>query len=225
MRDLERRVAALEGADAALATATGVAAIAATFLSLLKSGDHLVISDVAYAGAYELATRILPGFGIEVTPVNLSRPDDLRAAMRPNTRLVHAETPCNPILRLTDLKAVSEIAHQGGAILSVDSPLATPVVTRPLEHGADLVLLHGKMPLLCTAELLLAPGCRPAGFHADAFYDVTNSYNLFLMPARRPMLEAHHLVLGLSTAVLLTAVITNMIKCPVGRLRPDFNAR
>jgi cystathionine gamma-synthase len=140
VRDLERRLAALEGADAALATATGVAAIAATFLSLLKSGDHLVISDVAYAGAYELATRILPGFGIEVTPVNLSRPEDLRAAMRPNTRLVHAETPCNPILRLTDLRVVAAVAHAGGALLSVDSTLATPVITRPLEHGADLVI-------------------------------------------------------------------------------------
>jgi methionine-gamma-lyase len=140
VRDLERRLAALEGADAALATATGVAAIAATFLGLLKAGDHLVISDVAYAGAYELATRILPGFGIEVSAVNLSRPDDLRRAMRPNTRLVHAETPCNPILRLTDLQEVAGIAQQGGAILSVDSTLATPVVTRPLEHGADLVV-------------------------------------------------------------------------------------
>ena len=80
-----------------------VAAVAATFLALLKAGDHLIISDVCYAGAYELATRILPGLGIEVTPVNLSRLDAVKAALRPNTRLIHAESPCNPLLRLTDL--------------------------------------------------------------------------------------------------------------------------
>lgn len=140
VRALETRLAALEGAGAAMGTATGVAAIAAVFLTHLRAGDHLVISDVCYAGAYELATRVLPGLGIDVTPVNLSRPTDLAAAMRPNTRLVHAETPCNPILRLTDLAEAARIAHAGGAILSVDSTLATPVATRPLAHGADLVI-------------------------------------------------------------------------------------
>ena len=107
VRALETRMAALEGAEDALAFATGVAAIAGTFLTLLKQGDHLIISDVTYAGAAELARAILPDFGIEVTPVNLSRPGALQAALRPNTRLVHCESPCNPILRLTDLKPVS----------------------------------------------------------------------------------------------------------------------
>lgn len=140
VRDLERRLAGLEAAEDALATATGVAAVAATFLALLKSGDHLIVSDVCYAGAYELATRILPGFGIEVTAVNLSRLDDLRAAIRPNTRLIHAESPCNPLLRLTDLAGLAEIAKARGILTSVDSTLATPVITRPLAHGIDLVI-------------------------------------------------------------------------------------
>lgn len=139
-RALEARLAALEGAEDALATATGVAAIAATFLGLLKAGDHLVISEVCYAGAFELATRILPDLGIEVTAVNLSDLTATRAALRPNTRLIHAESPCNPILRLTDLAALSALAHEAGALLSVDSTLATPVITRPLEHGVDLVI-------------------------------------------------------------------------------------
>jgi methionine-gamma-lyase len=139
-RALEARLAALEGAEDALTTATGVAAIAATFLGLLKSGDHLVISEVCYAGAFELATRILPDLGIEVTPVNLSDLAATRAALRPNTRLIHAESPCNPILRLTDLAALSALAHEAGALLSVDSTLATPVITRPLNHGVDLVI-------------------------------------------------------------------------------------
>lgn len=139
-RALETRLAALEGAEDALTTATGVAAIAATFLGLLKSGDHLIVSEVCYAGAFELATRILPDLGIEVTPVNLSDLDAARAALRPNTRLIHAESPCNPILRLTDLAALSALAHEAGALLSVDSTLATPVITRPLELGVDLVI-------------------------------------------------------------------------------------
>lgn len=140
VRALEQRMAALEGAEDALASATGVAAIAAVFLSFLKAGDHLVISDVTYAGAAELARSILPDFGIEVTAVNLSRPEELRAALRPNTRLVHCESPCNPILRLTDLADIAQIAHAAGALVSVDSTLATPVSTRPLALGVDLVV-------------------------------------------------------------------------------------
>jgi len=139
-RALEARLAALEGAEDALTTATGVAAIAATLLGLLKSGDHLIVSEVCYAGAFELATRILPDLGIQVTPVNLSDLEAIRAALRPNTRLIHAESPCNPILRLTDLAALAALAHEAGALLSVDSTLATPVITRPLDLGVDLVI-------------------------------------------------------------------------------------
>jgi cystathionine gamma-synthase len=117
-----------------------MAAIAGMFLTLLKAGDHLVISDVTYAGAAELARSILPDLAIDVTPVNLSDPAALTAALRPNTRLVHCETPCNPILRLTNLAAISEIAHRHGALVSVDSTLATPVSTRPLVLGVDLVV-------------------------------------------------------------------------------------
>lgn len=140
VRALEARLAALEGAEDALATATGVAAVAATFLGLLKAGDHLIVSEVCYAGAFELATRILPDLGIQVTPVNLSDLAAVQAALRPNTRLIHAESPCNPILRLTDLAALSALARQAGVLVSVDSTLATPVITRPLDHGVDLVI-------------------------------------------------------------------------------------
>lgn len=140
VRALEERLAGLEGAEDALATATGVAAAAAVFLTLLKAGDHLIVSEVCYAGVYELATRVLPDLGIEVTPCDLTDPLAVRDALRPTTRLIHAETPCNPILRLTDLAALSRIARAAGVLLSVDSTLATPVITRPLDHGADLVI-------------------------------------------------------------------------------------
>ena len=140
VRQLEQRLAALEGAEEALATATGMAAIAGTLFTFLQAGDHLVVSDVCYAGAVELTQRVLPDFGIEVTPVNMARPDLVEAAMRPNTRLVHCESPVNPILRIVDLEALAVIAHRHGALISVDSTFATPVATRPLTLGVDLVI-------------------------------------------------------------------------------------
>lgn len=140
VRQLEQRLAALEGTEEALATATGMAAIAGTLFTFLKAGDHLVVSDVCYAGAVELTQRVLPDFGIEVTPVNMARLDLVEAAMRPNTRLVHCESPVNPILRIVDLKALAAIAHKHGALISVDSTFATPVATRPLSLGVDLVI-------------------------------------------------------------------------------------
>jgi methionine-gamma-lyase len=140
VRQLEQRLAALEGAEEVLATATGMAAIAGTLFTFLKAGDHLVVSDVCYAGAVELTQRVLPDFGIEVTPVNMARLDLVEAAMRPNTRLVHCESPVNPILRIVDLEALAAIAHKHGALISVDSTFATPVATRPLALGVDLVI-------------------------------------------------------------------------------------
>lgn len=140
VRQLEQRLAALEGAEEALATATGMAAIAGTLFTFLKAGDHLVVSDVCYAGAVELTQRVLPDFGIEVTPVNMARLDLVEAAMRPNTRLLHCESPVNPILRIVDLEALAVIAHKHGALISVDSTFATQVATRPLAVGVDLVI-------------------------------------------------------------------------------------
>jgi methionine-gamma-lyase len=140
VRQLEMRVAALENAEAALCSATGMAAIAGVFFTFLKAGDHLVVSDVCYAGATELAQRILPDYGLEVTPVNMSRLDEVEAAIRPNTRLIHCESPCNPILRLTDLKGVVALARLRGIKVSVDSTFATPVATRPVDLGVDLVI-------------------------------------------------------------------------------------
>ena len=93
-----------------------------------------------YPGTAELARSTLPDFGIEVTPVNTAEPERVRDALRPTTRLVWVETPANPVLRLTDLRAVAEIAHSAGAALAVDSTFATPIATRPLEFGADFVL-------------------------------------------------------------------------------------
>jgi methionine-gamma-lyase len=140
VRQLEHKLARLEGAEAGMAFASGMAAIAALFADLLRPGDHLIMSDVAYAGASELVNSIVPRGGVEVSRVDISDLDALRAALRPSTRLVYVETPANPILRLTDIAAVAETTHAAGAKLAVDSTFATPVATRPVELGADFVL-------------------------------------------------------------------------------------
>jgi len=140
VRGLEEKLADLESAEDALCFASGMGAASGLLLGTLKSGDHLVLSDVCYAGVAELARDTLPGFGIQVTNANFSDLEAVAAAIRPNTRLLWAESPCNPILRLTDLTAVAEIAHRAGAELAVDSTLATPVATRPLTLGVDWVV-------------------------------------------------------------------------------------
>jgi methionine-gamma-lyase len=140
VRQLEARLAALEGTEAAIASATGLSAIAGVFFTFLKAGDHLVVSDVCYAGAAELARRILPDYGITVTAVDMSDLAAVARAIRPETRLIHCESPCNPIVRLTDLAAVSALARSHGILMSVDSTFATPVATRPASLGVDLVI-------------------------------------------------------------------------------------
>jgi methionine-gamma-lyase len=137
---LERKLAVLERAEECVAFASGVAAIAALFLHSLKAGDHMVMSDVTYAAASEFANQKLPNLGIQVTRVDASNPENVRAALRPNTRLVYVETPVNPLLRLTDVEAVATIAHQAGIPVAVDSTFATPVGMRPMELGADYVI-------------------------------------------------------------------------------------
>lgn len=137
---LEQRLAALEGGEAALAFASGMAAAAGLLLHRLSPGSHLLLGDVCYAGVAEFAQETLARYGVSVSTVDMSDPGAVAAAMRPETRLLHVETPANPILKLADIAALAGIAHAGGAELSVDSTLATPVATRPLELGADWVV-------------------------------------------------------------------------------------
>jgi cystathionine beta-lyase/cystathionine gamma-synthase len=140
VHQLEQKLANLEAGEAAIAFSTGMGAAAALLFHRLGAGDHLVVSDVAYAGVAELVRDTLTKLHIEVSPADLSDLDDLRRALRPNTRMIWAETPANPILKLTDIRAVAEIARGAGAELVVDSTFATPLATRPLELGADYVV-------------------------------------------------------------------------------------
>jgi len=145
---LETRLAALEGGEAALSFSSGMAAVSALFLERLGCGDHLVLSNVCYAGVAELAHDILLKQGIAVTAVDTSNLDAVAEAMRPYTKLVHIETPANPILRLSDIAAIAAIARAGGAELSVDATIATPLGTKPLALGADYVV-HSLTKYIC----------------------------------------------------------------------------
>lgn len=137
---LEKKLAALEEAEAAMAFASGMAAITGLFFYMLRPGDHLILGDVVYAAVSETANDLLTELGVEISRVDSSDIDALQKAVRQNTRLIYIETPCNPILRLTDISAVGSAAKACGAKLVVDSTFATPIATRPLAHGADFVV-------------------------------------------------------------------------------------
>jgi methionine-gamma-lyase len=140
LRALEDRLAALEGAEAAVVTASGMAAVSALVLTFLSSGDHLIASEVCYAGSVELFGLHLPRFGIQVSLVDTSDLEQVRSALRPNTKLIYAETPANPILRITDISALAGIAHEAGALLAIDSTWASPALQKPTTLGADFVI-------------------------------------------------------------------------------------
>lgn len=145
---LEHRLALLEGGEAAVSFASGMAAIVTLLHDRLQPGDHFVLSNVCYAGVSEYAHQALRKLGIEVSAVDTSQPERVREAMRINTKLVHIETPANPILRITDIAAIAEIAHAHGAELSVDSTIATPIGQQPIALGADYVC-HSLTKYLC----------------------------------------------------------------------------
>jgi len=138
---LERKLAAIERAEAAAVFSTGVAALHAVFFTFLKTGDHVVVSDVTYEAVWRLFSELLPErYGIEATFVDIADLAAVRAAMRTNTRLIHAETIANPTTKVADVAAIAEIAHAAGAMLSIDATFTPPPMFRGLEHGADFVV-------------------------------------------------------------------------------------
>jgi cystathionine beta-lyase/cystathionine gamma-synthase len=136
---LERSIAALEGGTDGLAFASGMAAIEA-FVKRLSAGDHVLYEENVYGGTHRLFVMVLERLGLEFTAIDTSNPDNVRRALRPNTRLVHVETPTNPMMKVTDLGAVAEIARAAGATLLVDNTFASPYNQRPLELGAHAVV-------------------------------------------------------------------------------------
>jgi len=136
----EQRLAQMEGADACVATASGMAAEMALLLTLLKSGDHVLASRTLFGSTISLFNNYFVKFGVEFSYVDPCDLDAWRAGLRPNTKLLFAETPTNPLCEVVDIAALARIAHQGGALLCIDNCFLTPVLQQPLRLGADLVI-------------------------------------------------------------------------------------
>ncbi|HEX8773773.1 MAG TPA: PLP-dependent aspartate aminotransferase family protein [Pyrinomonadaceae bacterium] len=136
---LERNIAALEGARFGYAFASGMAAIDAT-LKLVKAGDHVIVSDNTYGGTFRLFTRVLANYNIEFDFVDTSDASNVEAAIKENTRMVFLETPTNPVMIVTDLQAVSDVAHRVGARVVCDNTFMSPYLQRPIDFGVDIVV-------------------------------------------------------------------------------------
>ncbi|MBS8239053.1 O-succinylhomoserine sulfhydrylase [Marinobacter lipolyticus] len=136
----EARIAAMEGGEKAVATASGMAAILSTCMALLQSGDHVVCSRGVFGTTNVLFQKYLAKFGVETTFVNLTDQAQWQSAMRPETRMLFIETPSNPLCEVADMAALAELAHTNNALFVVDNCFCTPVLQRPFEHGADIVI-------------------------------------------------------------------------------------
>ncbi len=175
---LEERVAALEGGTAALATASGSSAILYSVLNIAQAGDHIVSSSSIYGGTYNLFKYTLQKLGIEVTFVeNQDDAEEWRSAIRPNTKLLFAETIGNPKINILDIELVAEVAHSNALPLIVDNTIATPYLIRPFEHGADIVV-HSATKFLgghgtVIAGVLVDGGTFPWSQHVDKFPGLT----------------------------------------------------
>ncbi len=140
IRALEETVAGLEGGAGGIATSSGLGAVAAVYMALLEAGAHMVSTASVYGPSRGLVEQHLARFGVQSSYVDTSDLQQVQDAIRPNTRLVYVETPSNPAMQVTDLRAVAEISHQHGCVLVVDNTFASPYLQRPIELGADLVL-------------------------------------------------------------------------------------
>ena len=136
---LEESLCSLEGGTSAHCFASGMAAITA-LCTMMKAGDHVVCSDNVYGGTARLFDKVLVKFGLDFTYVDTTNLDAVRAALRPGTKLVHIETPTNPMMAVTDIRAIADICHAGGAEVSVDNTFLSPYLQRPIELGADIVM-------------------------------------------------------------------------------------
>ncbi|WDV44974.1 methionine gamma-lyase [Clostridiaceae bacterium M8S5] len=139
--EVEEKVAILEGADAAVSMASGMGAISSALWTALKAGDHIVASDTLYGCTFAFLSHGLTRFGVEVTFVDVANLEEVKNAMKPNTRVVYLETPANPTLKITDIEAVAKIAHENeNCLVFVDNTFCTPYIQRPLELGADVII-------------------------------------------------------------------------------------
>ncbi|MEM8792024.1 MAG: aminotransferase class I/II-fold pyridoxal phosphate-dependent enzyme [Pseudomonadota bacterium] len=199
---LERKMAILEGTEAAACYASGMAAAHAILMAELSAGDHLILSDVAYAGIAELTRDTLPRMGISVSKIDTSDPANVAKTMRPETKLVFLDTPCNPLIRLSDIAAISEIAHKGGARVAVDNTFASPVGCNPCSLGADYTMHsltkyvggHGDAlgGAVCARAELIRPLISEATVHYGGALSPFNAWLILRGAATLPLrMKAH----------------------------------
>ena len=178
----EMRLAAMEGAEACIATSTGMSAILLMCLGLLKSGDHVICSHSLFGSTIKLIGSEFAKFGVQTSYVSQTNVSEWKAAMQPNTRLLFAETPTNPLTDVCDIQALADIAHAGNALLVVDNCFATPILQRPLEMGADLVVHSGTKYLDGQGRVMAGALCGSKTLIDDVFGPVMRSAGMTLSP-------------------------------------------
>lgn len=191
---LETQLAALEGGTAALSFASGLAAEDALLRGLLRPGDHVVLGNDVYGGTYRLLTSVLAPWGVETSTVELNDADAIRAALRPETKIVWLETPSNPLLKIVDIAAIAELAHAAGVVVVVDNTFASPALQTPLALGADLVV-HSTTKYLGGHSDVLGGAVV---FGDDRFYDQVK-FQQFAVGAVSAPLDAWLTTRGIKT--------------------------
>ena len=179
---LEQRLAAMEGAEACLATSSGMSAIMLMCFSLLKAGHHVVYSQSMFGSTLKLIGSEFARFGVESTAVPQTDLAAWKAAIRPNTRLLFAETPTNPLTEVCDIAALADLAHNAGAWLAVDNCFATPALQRPIELGADIVTHSGTKYLDGQGRVMAGAVCAPERMVIDKFLPVQKNAGMVLSP-------------------------------------------
>ena len=178
----EQRLAALEGTEAAIGTASGMSAILMMCLALLKAGDHIVCSRSMFGSTIRLIGTDLARFGVESTFVSQTDTAAWQAAMRSNTRLLFAETPTNPLTEVCDIQALADIAHNAGALLALDNCFATPALQRPVLFGADIIMHSGTKYLDGQGRVMAGALCASQAMVTEKFLPVLKSGGMSLAP-------------------------------------------
>ncbi len=182
VRSMEQRLAALEGSEACLATSSGMAAILLMCFSLLKAGDHVVFSQSMFGSTIKLIGSEFARFGVESTAVPQTDLAAWKAAIRPNTRLLFAETPTNPLTEVCDIAALADLAHNAGALLAVDNCFATPALQRPIDMGADIVMHSGTKYLDGQGRVMAGALCASEQLVNEKFLPVQKNGGMVLSP-------------------------------------------
>ena len=178
----EQRLAALEGTEAAIGASTGMGAILMLCMGLLKAGDHVICSRSVFGSTLNLFGKEFAKFGVETTFVSQTDVAEWRAAMKPNTKLLFAETPTNPLTDVCDIQALADLAHGAGALLAVDNCFCTPALQRPAELGADLIIHSGTKYLDGQGRVMAGAICGPSKLIVDVFGPVVRTAGMALSP-------------------------------------------